>query len=106
MNKEVDSLTILKENYTQEDFLQNSKILDILEEENKHYFLYNFRYNIEFLKQKYYNLYNYVDIFKNDKNNVNWERLYDIIYEYTNKNYNFDIIYNDPDYFLDILEKQ
>ena len=38
MNKEVDSLTILKENYTQEDFLQNSKILDILEEENKHYF--------------------------------------------------------------------
>ena len=67
MNNEVDNLTTLKENYTEDDFLQNTKILEILEEEHKHYFICNFRYNIESLKQKYYNLYNYVDIFKNIK---------------------------------------
>jgi hypothetical protein len=100
-----DYLTLLKENYTKEDFLKNTVIMDILEEEHKYYFMNNFRSNIENIKQKYYNLYNYVDIFKNDKNNVNWERLYDIIYEYTSKNYNIDIIYNNPEYFIDILEK-
>ena len=98
-------LDYLKNNYDVKDLLANDKIFQILSDNHKMQFIAQYRYDIEMIKQKYINLYG-PRIFKNDLNNVNWERLFDIIYENINKTYDLWMIYDDPEFFIDILENK
>ena len=105
MEEQIDYLKYLKDNFTTEELLDNEKILEMVKLNHKINFEMDMRKTIEYIRQKYTNLYNYVGIFKNDRNNVNWERLIDIIYENIRKKYNCDIIYDEPENILNILEK-
>ena len=100
-----DALQFLKDNYTNEEILNNEKILNMVQTNHEYNFNMDMRNTIEYLKDKYTKLYDYVDIFKNDKNNVNYERLYDIIYDNITKKYNFDLVYDEPEKIMEILEK-
>lgn len=101
---EYDILDYLKNNYDVEALLANDKISQILSDNHKMQFTAQYRDDIEMIKQKYINLYS-PGIFKNDLNNANWERLFDIIYKNINKTYDLGMIYDDPEFFIDILEK-
>ena len=105
-NVNLTSLEYLKLNYTIEDLLKNETIFNILDDNYKRHFTIYFRGIIEELKQKYINIYNADNIFKNDLNNCNWERLFDIIYNNTEKQYDLGMIYEDPEFFINILEKK
>lgn len=105
MNEHDNASDYLKENYDEYDFLTNTKILSILEMNRKRDFYKNIRSNVERLKQKYISLYGFTGIFKRDEYNHTWERLLDIIYYNVQEKYFFDVIYDDPQFFINILEK-
>tara|TARA_B100000795_G_scaffold64530_1_gene43619 strand:+ start:614 stop:931 length:318 start_codon:yes stop_codon:yes gene_type:complete len=105
MEEEMNSLKYLKDNFTMDQILENEKISNIIKLNHKRNFEFDMRQNVTYLKKKYTNLYSYIDIFKNDKNNVICERLMDIIYENIHKEYDHSIIYDDPEFILNILEK-
>lgn len=90
--------------YDMETLLENEQINNILKDNFKRNFTSDCRYQIEGIKQKYINLYSFYGIFGKDINNVNWERLFDIIYSNINKKYDLGIIHSDPGHFIDILE--
>lgn len=104
---EYENITIEEylKSYNSETLLENEKIYDILEDNFKRNFISDCRYQIEMMKQKYMNLYSHSGIFKKDLNNANWERMFNIIYDNIDKNYDLGIIYNNPKFFIDILEK-
>jgi hypothetical protein len=104
-NEPVNATQYLKENYTDEEIYNNDEIFDMVVLNHKYNFNMTMRKSIEYLKMKYTKSYHYVNIFKNDKNNINYERLYDIIYDNINKKYNYEIIYEDPEKMIEILEK-
>jgi len=87
-------------------FLKNTEIHEILEDNYKSSFTIDCRAWIEYIKQKYTNLYLGGGIFKNDEYNSNWERLFEIIYDNIDKNYDLGMIYSDPDFFINILENK
>lgn len=104
-NENVNALQYLKENYTNEQIFNNEKIFNMIQVNHEYNFNMDMRNTIECLKNKYTTLYNYVNIFKNDRNNVNYERLYDIIYNNINKKYNYELVYDEPEKIIEILEK-
>tara|TARA_B100000795_G_scaffold240226_2_gene202290 strand:+ start:3182 stop:3520 length:339 start_codon:yes stop_codon:yes gene_type:complete len=107
MNEEnITILEYLKNNYDIETLLENDKIHTILSDNHKRNFTQKYRHDIEMIKQKYINLYQGAGLFKNDLNNANWERLFDIVYENVNKKYDLGMIYDDPHFFIDILENK
>mgnify|MGYP001244775931 CR=1 FL=1 len=91
--------------FTNEEILENEQIKQILEDNIKYNFATDCRGEIEYMRQKYINLYSFGGIFKRDKNNANWERLFDLIYDNIVKNYNLGIVYNNPEKFIPLLEK-
>ena len=103
-DENIPALQYLKENYSKYDFFNNEKIINIVELNHELNFNVDMRNSIEYIKKKYTNVYNYIDIFKNDRHNVNYERLLDIIYSNINHKYNYDIIYDDPEIIIKILE--
>ncbi len=108
MEEENENMTALQyiKQYDSEELLNNEKIHNILEDNFKRNFTSDCRYIIESMKQKYIDLYNYSGLFEKDIYNSNWERLMDIIYDNVTKNYDLGIIYNDPEFFIDILENK
>jgi hypothetical protein len=106
MNYDSDSDINIDNSYNIENLLKNDTINDILENNFKMNFTIDCRARIENMKQKYINLYLGGGIFKNDEYNVNWERLFDIIYNSINKKYDLGIIYNDLEFFINILENK
>ena len=91
--------------YDLDEMLKNDDICDILENTFELNFTTDCRYEIEYLKQKYINLYLGGGIFKNDEYNANWERLFKIIYDNVEKKYDLGMIERDPDFFINILKK-
>lgn len=91
--------------FTNEELLANDKVREILEDNFKYNFTTDCRHEIECMRQRYINLYSFGGIFKRDKNNVNWERLFDLIYNNISKSYNLGIVYNNPEKFIPLLEK-
>ena len=105
-NENIPALQYLKETYSNSEIFDNEKIMNMIELNYKLNFDMDIRNNIDYIKKKYTDIYNYIDIFKNDRNNVNYERLLDIIYDNINHKYNYDIIYDNPEEIIEILEKQ
>jgi|TARA_B110000977_G_C10904119_1_gene426560 hypothetical protein len=106
INDNINILQYLKDNYTKEEIFNNKKIFDMIQVNHEYNFNMDMRNSIEYLKIKYTNRYNYINIFKNDRNSINYERLYDIIYNNINKTYNYELIYDEPEKIIEILEKQ
>jgi|TARA_X000000368_G_scaffold408105_1_gene388349 hypothetical protein len=102
--EEISSIDYVNNNM--EYFLENKTINEILENNHKRSFTIDCRGQIEYMKQKYINLYFGGGIFKNDEYNANWERLFDIIYNNINKKYDLGIIQSDPSFFINILENK
>ena len=105
-DENIPALQYLKETYSNSEIFDNEKIMNMIELNYKLNFDMDIRNNIDYIKKKYTDIYNYIDIFKNDRNNVNYERLLDIIYENINHKYNYDIIYDEPEKIIEILEKK
>lgn len=105
-DENISALQYLKEKYSNYEIFNNEKIMNMVELNHRLNFNMDIRNNIEYIKKKYTNIYNYIDIFKNDRNNVNYERLLDIIYDNINHKYNYDIIYDEPEKIIEILEKK
>ena len=105
-DENITALQYLKETYSNSEIFDNEKIMNMIELNYKLNFDMDIRNNIDYIKKKYTDIYNYIDIFKNDRNNVNYERLLDIIYENINHKYNYDIIYDNPEEIIEILKKQ
>ena len=84
INDNINILQYLKDNYTKEEIFNNKKIFDMIQVNHEYNFNMDMRNSIEYLKIKYTNRYNYINIFKNDRNSINYERLYDIIYNNIN----------------------
>ena len=105
-DENIPALQYLKEKYSNDEIFNNEKIMNMVELNHRFNFNMDIRNNIEYIKKKNTNIYNYIDIFKNDRNNVNYERLLDIIYDNINHKYNYDIIYDEPEKIIEILEKK
>ena len=93
-------------NYDMNLLVNDENIQEILEDNFKSNFTSKCRCEIEIIKQKYINLYSFNGIFARDKNNVNWERLFDIIYNNIEKDYDLGIVTSNPEHFIDILENK
>jgi len=108
MNNDIESISAYEylKQFNIEELLENTIIYNILEDNFKRNFTSDYRRKIELLKEKYISLYNYSGMFGNDLNNVNWERLMDIIYNNIDKKYDLGIIHSEPEYFIDILENK
>ena len=100
----ITALQYLKQ-YDINELLNNDKIYNILEDNFKRNFISDCRHIVECMKDKYITLYNYSGLFKYDLHNSNWERLMEIIYDNVSKKYDLGIVYSEPEYFIDILEK-
>ena len=103
---DINAVDYLKDNFSNVDIFGNEKIIKMIELNHVMNFNMDMDSNIEYIKDKYTKLYSYLDIFKNDKNNINNERLSEIIYNNINKKYNYDIIYDEPEKIIQILEKE
>ena len=104
---DIDKIEYIQSKINDETILKNKKILSILEEEFYMDCIVLFRHKLETLYRNY--CYEYADIsnFLNlDLDGNSWEHFFDIIYENIEKNYNYDILFEKPEYYFKLLTQE
>ena len=94
----------LKKNFEPEEYMNNKDIRELYEYEHHREFTKKCRIFIEYLNKKYTDMYNYSGFLAKDLNNINWERVFDIVYNNVSSDIDIHFIYNNADDIIDILE--
>ena len=104
---DIDKVEFIQSKINDKTILNNKKILSILEEEFYMDFIILFRHKLETLYRNYCYDYGNISCFLNkDIDGNSWEYFFEFIYNNVEKNYNYNIIFENPDYYYKLLTQE